>query len=1039
MLAALISTSLYVPTTFAATESGEGESSSENVAIKDIGDEDTRYNAYLQQIEAAAAQNNTTVEDYDGQDIVLTPSEATPTMYEDTEYQEIQLEEIMGKADVMTWSEMYDSLTWTVNIPKTGYYQISLDYASIPTDKLGINPARGILINGETPFFEAQNMSFKRWWKDEHAPEKNEITDDEKAPDLVEIRKWAEGDLQDTDGYYVRPFKFYLEAGENTITLKYILRDMLMGNVYIGAPDSYQTYAEVSANYSQYDQAGTAIVTKFQAESFDSIVEKTSNMMRLTSSKDTSVTEFRPGYTDMNTVGGSANWYEDRDAYTWKFTVPKDGLYKIALRVANNFNIGMPVYRQISIDGEVPFTELESYKFRYDYNYYTETLSADDGTPYYFYLEAGKEHTISLEVSMGNMGELALAFYSETTNLNNLIRAVKKIVGSDVDPNYNYRIEERVPGLYDSIKNLIVQFNRMIEILKVECETDSSTLINELKTTIETLQECADNPIDIPSKMADLSGIQTSMGSWITTIENSPLQMDYIEICEPAATPSNPKASFLRRLENIWVSFIVSFKKDYNAAYQQISEGEDVDVIEVWLSKDRENADLMMPMIREEFNQNKDKDDPHRFLVNIRIVPGQIDFGGFNLLLLSLMSGQEPDMIWGCGAGTPVQFAIRGYGYNLRQFEDYEEVVQRFSPSTMNVYTYTDNADEDGDGIRDRDGVYAFPETTDIDFYMYRTDVFEEYFGNTALNGKPYTTWEEYYDIYLPVCYKNGLIPMAADTNAWLLQRGGWPYRSDHRLSGNDTELAYEVMVEGFDLYLVHGLDIEVQTFQGFRDGDVPLMSGGLATFIQLNVQAPELMGKWDIAPVAGTIDEYGINNLVNGGGVGGGGLAIMPSTEYADHCWELMKWWTDTDTQIQFSNLVDAKFGMKNRHYSANKEALLSMGWSVKERELIDEMLLWCCNPQTVLGDYQFGRYGGFAFNQVVIQGRNARDAVDEMIEMIHPEVWRKQAQYGITPPTQEEIDSEVYEINQYTQCKYYVQLREEKQKELEAAGKGE
>lgn len=1012
----IITTALITPGAFATTNSTKASGSTGTSSAEQLSGEDIRYNAYLQQIEEEAAKAGVTIENYKGNNIVLTPSEAVSddkaegSTEENPIYRETPITDEAGKVNVLKWTEDYSSFTWTVNIPKTGYYQISMEYIGV-ADGLAINPARGIKINGETPFYEAINMVFKKWWKDKSEPIVNELTGDESAAGLEEIRHWATVDLRDTDGYYVDPFKFYFEKGENTITLTNINREMFIGNIYLTAPIEIDDYATVSSKYpSSLDTSGTTITDRFEAEAFDRIIEKSSNMMRITASKNTTLTPFKSGYTVMNQVGGSANWYSDRDSYTWSFSVPEDGLYKIALRVSNNTNIGMPVYRQIYIDGEIPFAEFKSYKFKYNYNYYTETLSDGNGDPYLLYLKKG-EHTIKMEVLLGELGELALSFYQESDNLNKLTRAIKKIIGSSPDSNYNYRLDTRVPGLMDSLNGLIEEYEQMIEILKVACDTDSSSLINELKSSIETLRDCVDDPTDIPNRMSDLAAIQTSMGTWITTLESSALMIDFIEVAQPQATVSDPKMSLWAELSNIWTSFIVSFTKDYNSSNSSIGE-DGGESIEIWMSKDRENADMIISLLNTEFANNK-----HGFSVKLRIVPGQIEFGGFNLLLLSLMTDRGPDMIWGCSASTPVQFAIRGIGYDLEQFDDYEEVVSRFCDATIQPLHYTDNTGE-------RNGTFGLPETTSVTMAFYRKDIFEE------LGISVPQTWDDYFQVVLPAFYKEGYIPVACDAGAWLLQRGGWPTRADNRLSGYDTDIAYEVLTDNFNQYLIYGIDVEVQSFQGFRDGEVPYMTGGLDTYTQLMVAAPEIMGKWGVALTMGTYDEYGILNRSSMGAAPGTTLAIMPASQHPEYCWEVMKWWTSTDIQIEFSSMVDAKFGSENRYYSANKDALLSMGWTLQEREVIRESLNWYCNMQNIIGSYQMDRYGNFAFNQVVIQGKNARDAIEEMIEYINPELVRKQLQYDITPASDEEIANKVYDITALDMVAYYRKLREEAQK---------
>lgn len=102
----------------------------------------------------------------------------------------------------------------------------------------------------------------------------------------------------------------------------------------------------------------------------------------------------------------------------------------------------------------------------------------------------------------------------------------------------------------------------------------------------------------------------------------------------------------------MWTSFIVSFKKDYNAAYDKLQQ-EGKEVIEVWMAKDREYSDMIVSLLDEYLNKAD-------YAVKLRIVPGQIGFGGFNLLLLSYMTHNEPDMTWGCSDTDPVNYAIRG-------------------------------------------------------------------------------------------------------------------------------------------------------------------------------------------------------------------------------------------------------------------------------------------------------------------------------------------------------------------------------------------
>ena len=159
-----------------------------------------------------------------------------------------------------------------------------------------------------------------------------------------------------------------------------------------------------------------------------------------------------------------------------------------------------------------------------------------------------------------------------------------------------------------------------------------------------------------------------------------------------------------------------------------------------------------------------------------------------------------------------------------------------------------------------------------------------------------------------------------------------------------------------------------------------------------------------------------GVVNRATSGADGGFGMMIISTddmpAQHAEECWEIMKWWTSADVQTEFEYIVDAYFGQANRWASANKEAFLALPWTAEERAVIEEQFNWYLNVPIVLGSYQADRYSSFAFNQVVVQGLSARDAIETMVDYVNTELRRKQIEYGITPATQEEIDNKVYDV---------------------------
>ena len=60
----------------------------------------------------------------------------------------------------------------------------------------------------------------------------------------------------------------------------------------------------------------------------------------------------------------------------------ESGYYNISLYDSQNFVRGIYVSRKITIDGEIPFKELEAYGFKYDQSWREDVLQDEGGTPY---------------------------------------------------------------------------------------------------------------------------------------------------------------------------------------------------------------------------------------------------------------------------------------------------------------------------------------------------------------------------------------------------------------------------------------------------------------------------------------------------------------------------------------------------------------------------------------------------------------------------------------------------------------------------------
>jgi len=133
---------------------------------------------------------------------------------------------------------------------------------------------------------------------------------------------------------------------------------------------------------------------------------------------------------------------------------------------------------------------------------------------------------------------------------------------------------------------------------------------------------------------------------------------------------------------------------------------------------------------------------------------------------------------------------------------------------------------------------------------------------------------------------------------------------------------------------------------------------------------------------------------------------------ENKEAAWTFLKWWTSAETQTEYGYAVEGYFGSKTRWSSANVDAFMSLPWTAEEKAVLQTVLDWLVQVPVVLGDYQTTRFVTFAFNQVVVQGLNTRDALEDAVESINKELKRKQKEYNITPADEEDLLNPEFDI---------------------------
>ncbi len=873
--------------------------------------------------------------------------------------------EVAGKKNALVWEEDREYYEWTAEIPQDGLYEISVGYYPLGGTSNPIQ--RSIMIDGETPFKEAYNLSFHKVWKDREEPRVNN-TGDEVRPRQIEEKAWRTVALTDHQGMYPEPFKFYFTRGSHKIRLVYVEEPMAIGDIVIQSPERISAYEEVLDKYKQKGYKNASRTVRFEAES--TAEGKSDPTIRRESDGDPLTYPSSSTTRKLNIIGGW-RWRSGNQSITWKFDVPEDGLYKIGMRVGQWYQEGLPVYRQIAIDGKVPFIELKEYKFQYNLNWQTNVLGDSTGEPYLFFLEKG-EHELTMTVKMGPLREVIESIYEDALLLSRVIRQIVMLTGSEPDVNYEYELDRNIPDLLENLIMLSGSMEAKAKALK-EISTKNPAMANNFLMISDQMKKMVKKPDTIPMKLNDLNNALNSLGTWSLNLQDHALAIDYFVAGPPDEEWENRRSNIIQKLLATWQNFFISFTKDYdNVGSVYDDQIETNKVIDVWISRGKEWAEIIKEMADEDFTPNTG------IGIKINVLPsGQLEAGSVNALLLSICSGKAPDVALSVGTNSPVEFAIRDAVVDLTQFCDFEQVQQRFLPKIMIPFQYND-------------GIYALPETMIFKVLFYRKDIIDE------IDIKIPDTWEDLYQHVLPVLYQHGMqFYCAPDLSTFLFQREGKYYKDEGRKSALDSPEAYQAFRELAELYTNYNLPITASFFNRMRQGEMPMGIGDYNLYIQLSVAAPELSGRWEIAPLPGHMTENAAINRATGG-IAANADIIMSQSDKKEVSWELLKWWTSDETQVQFGRELEALMGVQARWNTANINAFTKLPWNKQHLIVIQEQWEWAKEIPVVLGGYFTGRHTNNAWNRVVLGEMNARDSLELAVKDINRELRSKQIEYG-------------------------------------------
>lgn len=861
---------------------------------------------------------------------------------------------------------------WKVTVPEKGMYQISIRY--LTTESRGVDIERALYVNGELPFGGAETLTFSRLWHD-GAAVRVDNQGNEIRPSQVEIIGWQTAYCRDHMGYTTDPYRFCFNEGENTLSLKAVNEPVIIGAITLEPVTGYPTYAEyAAAQAGKTDSADSKFSLVIEGE--DSVVRSDPSLYARYDRSSPSTQPKSLTATVLNYIGGDP-WNKAGQWIEWEFEVPADGLYNITLKARQMYERGGMSCRSVYIDGEIPFAEMESIAFKYDTSWNMRTLADEEGTPYRFYLTAGK-HTIRLEVTMGDMGPILQRVEDSIFNLNLIYRKILVLTGANPDRFRDYNI----PAVYPEVMEAMdLESKRLYKLVDdtVAVTGQKSDRVAVAQTLANQLEGFVDDQYRLTSSFQNFKDNITSLGTAMQNMSQSKLDIDYILVTGADAKIPKNRENFFNRTWHEIKSCAASFFVDYNMLGDKY-EGDNAedDLIEVWIVAGRDQSTVLKTMIDDSFTPMSG------IHVNVKLVAA-------DAILTAVVAGNGPDVVMSVSGWFAVNYAMRNAVEDLTQFSDFDEVVKPFYDSILQPLTYNDGQHK---------GIYGLPETQNFNLLFYREDVLNE-LGLTVP-----ATWKELIDM-LPTIQGNSLtvgVPFPdialADIsifNSLVYQNGGAIYDDDAKHTLIDSESGVSAFKLYTSLYNDYGLPVVYDFVSRFRSGEMPIGVASYATYNTLMVSAPEIKGLWNFAPFPGTIQEDGtLDNTVHTDGL----CSMMIKTDSESikkNAWEFMKWWVSADSQVRFGREMESVLGASARYQTANTEALRQLAWSHEQLTVLEDQMSKTRGFPEIAGGYSTTRHITNAIRKVINEKTDTREALLNYTRTINEEIKIKRQEFNL------------------------------------------
>lgn len=791
----------------------------------------------------------------------------------------------------------------TFEVQEEGMYQICMTYTDLLNDDLSIEV--GFYFDEEVPYSELGNVTFSKVYEKKSDKVEKDEFGNEIRPEVVEkqrpITEWA----RNKTGMYSEPYAIFLTAGKHTLTIKNVLGAISVSSIELKMFEEPVPYDAYISAYAEENRAGES---EYQIEAEDIYEVSESTLSATSDSTNAGMSPASSTKTLINSFGQDS-WNSDGQWGSWK--VPenvKAGLYKLSFRVKQTGAVGIYTYRKLYINGEVPFAEANALKFSYDTKWQIQTFGEEN--PYYVYLKPGD--ILTLEATTGEMTEAVNKIYTTMNLLNDIYQSIIIVTGTEPDDNRDYNIHREIPTLLEDMKLASREIDEIGHMIS-DIMGDTNSKVYFMHRFVNLLNGFVENYRTIVSELDTFKSYIDSFSAQTYDFNNLPLEIDWISLAREDAKEREANAGW-------WKSFVFEIQRFFHSFSKEVSKKNDKgETITVWCSLGRDQMQAVKNLIESDFVPKTGIN------VDLKMTT--------TTLSEAILAGREPDVSLSVEQTVPIDLALRNQIVDLTPYLENasKEYLEQFNESAWTPFEY--------DG-----GVYAIPLTQDFHMMFYRKDILDN------LGIELPDTWEELYSVMRQLQKSNfqvgikesdsssaGLSSAIPIFDMFLYQNGGTYFNEELTQSAFESNEGKAAFKQWVSLYSEYGLTTSFDELSRFRSGEMPIIISSQALYKNISVTAPEIAGRWGMTCVPGTQQEDGTIDRSESSTVTG--TIILKGAQargVADEAFEFVSWWTDAETQYEYSTAMESIQGVAGRVSTANTKTFERLSWTKEEKEVL-------------------------------------------------------------------------------------------------------